>query len=111
MCPVRDWWGGPAIYSGAGARISSAAAAAIALIWRAHLASACWRAIVQSACTLSARSLSTSTSRTVCSMGVAASGRVVAMVSSGIESRFRWRFSVGAMATDLSSVLDGALAW
>jgi hypothetical protein len=36
-------------------------------------------------------------------MGVIGSCLAVAMVSSGIESRFRGRFSVGAMTTDLSS--------
>jgi hypothetical protein len=39
------WWGSPATYSGLGARSSAAASVAIAVIWRADMASAYWRAI------------------------------------------------------------------
>ena len=96
-------WGAPATYSGAGARSSAAASVAIAVIWRADLASAYWRAIFRPALTCSTCCLAASSSRTVFSVGVTGSGLMAAVVASGHDGRLRWRFSVGAMATDLSS--------
>jgi hypothetical protein len=97
------WWGAPATYSGTGARSSAAASVAIAVIWRADLTSAYWRAILRPALTCSTCCLAASSSRTVFSVGVIGSGLMAAVVASGHDGRIRWRFSVGAMATDLSS--------
>jgi hypothetical protein len=96
-------WGAPATYSGTGARSSAAASVAIAVIWRADLASAYWRAILRPALTCSTCCLAASSSRTVFSVGVIGSGLMAAVVASGHDGRLRWRFRVGAMATDLRS--------